>query len=226
MPKVRAQYHLGPHGECSKCGQRHVRRLGSNELITCAGHRRWTTVNGERVQIPPEERPPCLQPARRGLTVCRYHGGNAPNAIKAGLARWSDERAEMYLRRFGQPVDTTPTEALLDTVKWAAGYVAWLREKVADADSDAELTQHSSVTGKREPSAWLDLLGTWHDKLVRACEAAIRAGIEERRVRIAEQQGALVADVIRKVLDALELNPDQQGKAAEVVPLELRRLAG
>jgi hypothetical protein len=35
------------------------------------------------------------------------------------------------MRRFGEPIDTTPSEALLDTVKWTAGYVAWLRDKVA-----------------------------------------------------------------------------------------------
>jgi hypothetical protein len=57
------------------------------------------------------------------------------------------------------------------------------------------------------------------------CEAAIRAGIEERRVRLAEQQGALVADVIRKILGDLELTPEQAAKAGEVVPIRLRSLA-
>jgi NADH dehydrogenase FAD-containing subunit len=70
---------------------------------------------------------------------------------------------------------------------------------------------------------WVDLLGQWHDRLVRICAEAIRAGIEERRVRIAEQQGALVADVIRKILERLELTPEQAAKAGDVVPFELRR---
>jgi hypothetical protein len=131
------------------------------------------------------------------------------------------------------PIDTTPSEALLDAVKWTAGYVAWLRDKVAGVDEprspadedarsakadDKALTQRSTQTGKREASVWVDLLGQWHDRLVRICAEAIRAGIEERRVRIAEQQGALVADVIRKILDQLDLTPSRRpggrGRAA------------
>jgi hypothetical protein len=147
------------------------------------------------------------------------------------------------MRRFGGPIDTTPTEALLDTVKWTAGYVGWLREQVAGkpdedgtAPRDDELvwgkTREKSggedwgSTFEAKPSVWLQLLGEWSDRLVKVCDTAIRAGIEERRVRIAEQQGALVADVIRKVLDDLELTPEQAARAGEVVPRRLRLLAG
>ncbi|WP_375490239.1 hypothetical protein [uncultured Jatrophihabitans sp.] len=156
----------------------------------------------------------------------------------------TEQRASEVLRRFGAPVDTTPTEALLDAVKWTAGYVAWLRDKVASTQADKTemdgvapervalvneeraLTQMSNVTGKREASVWVDLLGQWHDRLVRICSEAIKAGIEERRVRVAEQQGALVADVIRKILGDLELTPEQVEAAGNVVPIRLRELAG
>jgi hypothetical protein len=57
-------------------------------------------------------------------------------------------------------------------------------------------------------------------------KAAISAGIEERRVRIAEAQGALVASVIRAILGDLDLSDEQQQKAAASVPRRLRAIAG
>ncbi|MET1085727.1 MAG: hypothetical protein ABWY04_01180 [Arthrobacter sp.] len=59
----------------------------------------------------------------------------------------------------------------------------------------------------------------------RSAPLALKAGIEERNVKLAESQGLLVADVIRRILGALELTPEQQQLVPEVVPRELRTLA-
>jgi hypothetical protein len=218
---------------CRQCGQEHRAAKGGRP---CKRHLSTGPKGG-----PLKERAgqPCRKPAMHGQDVCGSHGGQSPQAKNAAAARIAEAAASKVLRRFGGPVDTTPTEALLDAVKWTAGYVAWLRDKVAGvdetrpADEDEQatvderaLTQHSTASGKREASVWVDLLGQWHDRLVRICSDAIRAGIEERRVRIAEQQGALVADVIRKILSQLDLTAEQAARAGNVVPLELRRLAG
>ena len=55
---------------------------------------------------------------------------------------------------------------------------------------------------------------------------AIKAGVEERRVRLAESQGELVAGVIRAILSDLGLTVEQQALVGEVVPRHLRLLAG
>lgn len=161
----------------------------------------------------------CRQPASSGATVCRFHGGASPQVRRKAAERLADEAAVKAMRRFGEPIDTSPTEALLDTVRWTAGYVAWLREKVGGAADDDALAVGT------DPSVWVRLLGDWSDKLVRVCAEAIRANIDERRVRLAEAQGALVADVIRTILGRLDLSPEQTATAGEVVPFELRRLA-
>jgi hypothetical protein len=51
------------------------------------------------------------------------------------------------------------------------------------------------------------------------------AGIEERRVKLAENQGAIIADVIRWNLAGLGLTPEQQLLVPDVLPRELRSLA-
>jgi hypothetical protein len=64
------------------------------------------------------------------------------------------------------------------------------------------------------------------DKLADYATAALKAGVEERRVRLAENQGALVAQAIRQVLDQLNLTPTQQELVPTVVPAALRLIAG
>lgn len=209
---------------CPQCGQVHISRVKGGR--PCKGHH---SVNH------PEPGTPCTGAAMIGQEVCHSHGGRAPQNRRAAQARIAEEQAEKVLRRFGEPVDTTPSEALLDTVRWTAGYVAWLRRKVAEVDDDDALiwgvTRNKSggedhgLTEEAKPNAWLALLGEWHDKLVKVCAETLRAGVEERRVRLAESQGEMVAEVIRAILTDLKLTPAQEERVAEIVPLHLRRIA-
>jgi hypothetical protein len=54
---------------------------------------------------------------------------------------------------------------------------------------------------------------------------AIAAGLAERQVRIVEQQGALIVEMLRRVEAALDLSPEQQVRYTAVVGRELRALA-
>ena len=71
---------------------------------------------------------------------------------------------------------------------------------------------------------WLRALNDERDRLVRVCSAAIKGGVEERRVRIAEQQGEQVAAVIRRIIARLALTDEQTILVGTVVPEELRAL--
>jgi hypothetical protein len=53
-----------------------------------------------------------------------------------------------------------------------------------------------------------------------------KSGFEAARVKMEHDQGMLVSYVLKRVLEALELNEHQQTIAGEVVPRELRRLEG
>ncbi|MGN7250065.1 hypothetical protein [Arthrobacter sp. SAFR-014] len=142
------------------------------------------------------------------------------------------------VRTLGLPVDVDPGKALLDEIHWTAGHVAWLREKVQELEAEELVwgkTQHDDGVGpqgvvdvtteKAAPSVWYDLYLKEREHLAKVCALALRAGIEERRVKLAENQGLLVADVIRRILNALGLTPEQQLLVPEIVPRELRALA-
>ncbi|MGW5477701.1 hypothetical protein [Streptomyces sp. NPDC004008] len=184
----------------------------------------------------------CPNPAMKGQHVCQMHGGKAPQNLAKAKERMTEDRARALVETYGRRVETTATEALLDEVQWTAGHVAWLRERVQEiegAPSGAD-SEHPLVWGKTKekmggqdfgtteeavPNVWLRLYQQERDHLVKVCSAAIKAGIEERRIQLAEQQGALVAQAIRAILGDLQLTAEQQARVPEVVPRHLRALA-
>lgn len=185
---------------------------------------------------------PCgLSPAD-GATRCGRHGGNSPQAKKAAERRVAEEKARVELERgvrtLGLPVDVDPGKALLDEIHWTAGHVQWLREKVQELQ-DEELVWGREkyedgvgpqgvvdvTTEKAGPSVWYELYMKERDHLTKTCALALKAGIEERKVKLAESQGALVAEAIRRILAALNLTPAQQAMVPEIVPQQLRLLA-
>ncbi|MFE9127091.1 hypothetical protein ACFYOF_17000 [Streptomyces sp. NPDC007148] len=187
----------------------------------------------------------CPNPAMQGQNICQVHGGKAPQNLAKAKERMTETRARALVETYGRRIDTTATEALLEEVQWTAGHVAWLRERVQEIESDARVEgtdrEHPLVWGVTKeksggedygtteeavPSVWLRLYQQERDHLVKVCSAAIKAGIEERRIQLAEQQGALVAQAIRAILGDLQLTPEQQARVPEVVPRHLRSLAG
>ena len=141
--------------------------------------------------------------------------------------------------QLGLKIDTSPQQALLDEVQRAAGMVAYYGaqvERIAEQDPNRLVNGVTRVetregfqagkvsTAEAIPSVWLRLWNEERDRLARVAAAAMKAGIEERRVQLAEAQGALIADVIRRILGRLNLSSDQQALVGEVVPQELRAL--
>ncbi len=181
---------------------------------------------------------PCTRPVGEGKTRCRYHGGAAPQVRAAAQTRTAEARARRIMATYGQKVDTNPVDALLDEVRWTAGHVAWLRERVRDLEQDALIwgttervekgaTEFAGVdvTEAARPNVWLTLYQAERKHLLDVCKAAISAGIEERRVRLAEQQGQLLVGVIRAILGDLNLSAEQSARAVEIVPRHLRAVA-
>jgi hypothetical protein len=180
----------------------------------------------------------CGRWSSKGQLVCAFHGGNAPRAKAAAARRMAEEKARTALETYGRPIDTTPTEALLEEVRWTAGHVQWLRDRVRELEQAAvtwgvtEKVEKTAgefpgvdTTHAAAPNVWVDLYARERKHLVDVCKAAISAGIEERRVRLAESQGALLASVIHRILGDLNLTPDQRALVSEVVPRHLRAVA-
>lgn len=107
------------------------------------------------------------------------------------------QKAAAAVVTFGLPREIDPQTALLEEVHRTAGHVAYLGQVVADLEHD-ELT-HDSIVGK-SPSVWLGMYERERAHLVKVAATCISAGIAERQVRLAEEQGKQLAGVLRGVL--------------------------
>ena len=71
----------------------------------------------------------------------------------------------------------------------------------------------------------LAALGEWLDRVGRLARSVVDSRVLERQARLAERQGELLAEVIRRILDALDLDARQRALVGVVVPRELRAVA-
>ena len=222
-------------GTCARCGQVHPRG--------CKGHSRSTGK-------------PCGNRAIAGGFVCHMHGGSSPQARRAAADRLAQQRAAIEMARHGlvTPRAVDPGDALLEAIYGAAGEVDYWRSVVAQLDPSSLTwgkTQQTTKKGKIKvtetagAAVAYKLMVDAQDRLARYAASALKAGIEERRVRLAESQGAQLAGVVQAVLagmlaavietlqrlgvaevDIVAAVRDAWSVAvAEVVPREVRRLA-
>ena len=182
----------------------------------------------------------CKNRPTPGLTVCRFHGGRGKHVAAKAARNIEAAKAAQAVATLGIEVETTPHQALLDEVRRAARMVVFYEERLttlASADTSrlisgvTKITQTGNRPGDQTkvvettPNVWLTLWNEERDRLTRVAATAIKLGIEERHVRIAEQQGAEIAMLIRRILGRLNLTDDQQLLVSTVVPEELRALA-
>lgn len=233
------------------------KRKAMYEDSLCWSHRRPPVDKPKCAARGRTSKKPCERYPARGLTVCHIHGAGTKKA-KAKSLRIQQEakearrreremersraKMEKAVKTLGLPEDVSPTEALLSEIRWTAGHVNWLRERVQELEvlgkdliygTTSTVLTHSPKFGTTEKTTeefrehvWYTLYKQERDHLVKVSTAALRAGVEERRITLAEQQGLLVAQVIHRILDAIGLSPAQWTLVQDVVPRELRMMAG
>ena len=181
----------------------------------------------------------CKRFATPGGKTCVMHGSSTRKA-QAKAKRVRDEaKARAAVVTYGLPMEISPADALLQEVHRTAGHVAWLHARIHDFDPDDLTWGVTSATVKTTgqfpgtdtttsaaPPVLLELYARERKHLVDVCAAALRAGVDERRVRLAEQQGDLLATVIQAILTDLKLTAAQQKLVPTVVPRHLRAVAG
>lgn len=193
----------------------------------------------------------CKRPALAGATVCSKHGGSAPQVKAAAARRVEQAKASAATARLGLRVEGDPIAHMLDVIAYQAGMVAYWRSVVEAIDDDSLTWGATKVndgptgtTEEAKPHIAYSLLDEAQSKLVRYCAEAMKAGIAERQVRLAEQQGSLMSALQRAVLARMldvvlallaergvtsadllaALRESWAAGAAVVVPDEIRRL--
>ena len=229
-----------PPLDCDKCNDPHVNQFGRR---TCSAHK--TGGRGACGRYPVEGHHVC--PAHGGNNALTRATGQR-NLREAAVM----EILRLNVKDIDTRHSTrSPDEQLLDEVARSAQMVEWLAEQVAkldvpdlqdqgafaglvgvDPDTGEPIEQQNrnlligpDNVGNTSPHVYLTLLNQERDRHVKFCDTAIRAGISERLVRIAEQQGAQMVEVIRATVDAIPgLTPDQRLAAMKVAASRLRAI--
>lgn len=163
----------------------------------------------------------CKKAAVLGGTVCVSHGAGKRGTKQRDHfeRRHEKEKAARAVATYGLPREVDPHDALLEEVHRTAGHVAWLGEIVTDLEQ-GDLVWGITKSGvergedvhlaEAAPNIWLELYHRERQHLVKVAKAAIDAGIDERRVRLAEEQGRVIVDVLKATLADLgvEVTPE------------------
>jgi hypothetical protein len=169
---------------CTKCGQHHPK---------CTAHTRAGN--------------PCRQQPMTGQTVCRMHGGSAPQSVAAAHERVVNEKAEETIAQLWPGLaQQAPIKDPVDLLARTAAALEQMTETVGTRinQNSTAIAAGKDMTQLRAEVVLLDRL---LDKLLKASEGMARLGIAERQVRIEEEQAAIVTTAFRAAIAVVQLLP-------------------
>lgn len=154
-----------------------------------------------------------------GFGKCKRHMGSTPTLQKKGFIAMA--------RAMGDPVGIHPADAMERTIAATAGHVFWLEAKIGGytfpeivkLDDDGVETIQGMTPNQQ---MWWNIYCLERDRLVKFCEIALRAGLAQRQVDIAQELGTKIARAIDLVLSRLGLTDVQLQRVPDVVPEVLR----
>ncbi|TLK56301.1 hypothetical protein [Glutamicibacter sp. V16R2B1] len=184
---------------------------------------------------------PCASSPAPGATRCGRHGGKSPRAKAAAEQRVAEAELAQKVGTLGireKYPDVDPGQALLSEIQISHAHVQWLRAKVAEIEPDELIwgtTKTESGIGPQGPvdmtvqeagfHTWYQLYLKEREHFAKLTTMALKAGIEARKIQLAERTGEMVAGAIQRILDGLQLTPDQSKIVPTLVPTVLRELA-
>lgn len=173
-----------------------------------------------------------------GVGRCKNHGGASPQAEVTGVVQLARREAVVM----GAPLENlTPEVALLECIRIAGGEVAYASERIAELQPEEAVGPVITTRplkwekGAESPDErveehgppalhiWIEVRARAMDRLVNYSQVAIKAGLEERRVRVAEAQGHLMAEAVKGIL--VDLGVADDPRAPEVVRRHLMRMS-
>jgi len=203
---------------CPKCG------VAMTRTRQCMGHSKRAPHNH------------CRDVAAEGQVVCGRHGGRAPKSVAAADRRLTRAQLDADLGVLLEDLEMRSAErpvvdVLLDAVHRCSAMVQVLGALVAglrtsgkaEADGDDDLGRlwGPDHLGDGRPHILEERYGVWLERAAKAASLALRAGVEERKVQLVEQQAQLLATVISKIVGDLGHDLQDEG-VREVVTRHLR----
>jgi hypothetical protein len=150
-------------------------------------------------------------------------------------------RRKNGMPNMGDPIEIDPGVALLQEIHRTAGHVQWLAEKIRSLSEDdmvwgktlevdegsvgdmGRSYQMTRTERKAEINKWQEIYQSERKHLAQISAAAIRAGVEERRVRLAERSVDALEAAITAALQDLGVDP-YSARARQAIGNRLREV--
>lgn len=217
---------------CDQCGKIHVTWQGN---VACSAHQ-----SGDPTV-------PCTKNPLRGMSVCRSHGGaaRAGRALATQRLALMDAEGEIgQLMRECDIPEQHPIDGLLEVVRVSGSMMRLLTVKVGELAEEPTIEEvlvekgddlgirrvagedafwGLNHQGEMVPHTYVTLLRIWTERYERACKTALEAGIEERRIRLAEDTTDTFFSALSKAIVLAGLDPAAQAALKQALANELRK---
>lgn len=156
-----------------------------------------------------------------GYGNCKWHFGCTPAGIRNAFREEMEELLAGLQHQMGDLIEIDPAEALIQEVWRSNGMVMFLGElmKEMSGESVVELSE-----GEFKAAAFMDVFEKERMHLAKVAKMALEAGVAERRVQLAEAQGALVAKTFLAFINDMGLTPEQRHRAPALMRQHLLAL--
>lgn len=135
---------------------------------------------------------------------------------------------------FSGELQISPWDAMLAEVRRSAYRVEWIQARVeAEAERERDLARQEGewdkikdyqialTTQSRELREWIKLEREERAHGAAVARGAVSAGLSERYIESVQAEARMIADVLRRALEAAELSPEQWQAATEELRVAL-----
>lgn len=162
---------------------------------------------------------PCGNRPLKGQSVCKFHGGAAPQARAAAVRRQVEVEARQVLAELGVSPVGDPLAALLQL---GGQVLAWQQATAALVNQLTDGIRYRGANGAEQLRAEISLYERAMDRAVTVLSAIARLNIDERLVAVTERQADALVGALNAGLEAAGIGGDAAAKARTAAARHLR----
>lgn len=160
----------------------------------------------------------CGSALRDGAKLCQTCSG-----YRRGVVSLSTDKPKEVRRVLGNysnrvTSDISPIQILLNLIQEAVGNVEFYRQEVGEL----EKLHVPGKSSRQELQVVVSQYDDERDRLQKYVSDALRIGLEQRQVKLYELQARTIAEIIKRVIDRLDLTNEQRHLALSTAAEELR----
>jgi len=165
---------------------------------------------------------PCTNPPVRGATVCRMHGGGAPQVKAKAAERVAQQEFDKAMSKALAILEVTPVDNPLTVLAELAGQAVAFKNALAERVNDLQSVRFTDARGAEQLRSEVALWERALDRCERFCTSMARLRIDDRLAKVEEAQIELVLAALDAGLVAADVDPSRRVEAKAAAARHLR----